>query len=146
MNNIVLGKEMSNVYRKNMQRMNDSMSDRLGQELSPVHARVICFLIEGGPDKIIIQRDIEQFFGVSRATVSVFLTKMQKNGLIERYSLEGDARRRRIVPTQKAIKIHHQMTDVFRSVEEKMKQTLTPEQITTFAEVCREIEKNLDEC
>ncbi|MCI1984366.1 MAG: MarR family transcriptional regulator [Bifidobacteriaceae bacterium] len=53
-------------------------------------------------DKEIFQYDIENRFGIARSTASRVLGLMEKKGLIERQTVDRDARLRRIVLTDKA--------------------------------------------
>ena len=54
----------------------------------------------------VVQRDVEQEFDVRRSTVSCLLTQLEKDGFIRRESVEGDARLRRLVVTQRGLEAH----------------------------------------
>lgn len=65
------------------------------------NARIIGFL-DHNRDRDIFQYDIEQRFSITRSTASRVLGLMERKGLIERRSVERDARLRKIVLTDKA--------------------------------------------
>ena len=53
----------------------------------------------------VFQRDIEHEFEIQRSTTTVLLQRMEKKGLIERYTSSKDARQKAVVLTDKAVKI-----------------------------------------
>lgn len=53
-------------------------------------------------DAEVCQRDLEEAFSVSRATVSNMLQIMERDNLVERVSVERDARLKKLVLTEKA--------------------------------------------
>ncbi|MBO5070438.1 MAG: MarR family transcriptional regulator [Roseburia sp.] len=58
-------------------------------------------------DEDIYQKDIEAAFSVSRATASNMLSVMERNGLLERVSVEKDARLKKLMLTDKAKNMLH---------------------------------------
>mgnify|MGYP004529002207 CR=1 FL=1 len=81
-------------------RMKEAM-EADGACLTPVQHWIIRFLEENS-DKEIFQKDLEEKFRASRATVSCTLQVMEKNGLIIRCSVKQDARLKCILLTDKA--------------------------------------------
>ncbi|MGN0142746.1 MAG: MarR family winged helix-turn-helix transcriptional regulator [Roseburia sp.] len=71
--------------------------------------------------KEICQRDLEEVFSVSRATVSNMLRVMERENLVKRVSVEQDARLKKLVLTEKA---QHMVEQASRDVEE-MERTIT---------------------
>ncbi|MBQ3547026.1 MAG: MarR family transcriptional regulator [Clostridia bacterium] len=66
-------------------------------------------------DREIFQRDFENRFSIRRSTASNILKAMEQNGFIERVSVERDARLKKIILTEKAVKIHEAiMQDIER--------------------------------
>lgn len=63
----------------------------------------------------VFQRDFEDAFFISRATASNMLALMEKKGLIQRVSVEQDARLKKIVLTSHAM---HLMKEAEQDIEE----------------------------
>lgn len=65
------------------------------------NAHIIMFLARN-PGREICQHDIERQFCITRSTASRVLALMEKKGLIERMSVDRDARLKKLVLTDKA--------------------------------------------
>lgn len=89
------------------------------RSLSGGNMQIIAFLYSQG-DNEVFQYDIERRFSVTRSTASRVLGLMEKKGLIERQSVERDARLRRIVLTPVAEDIAKRMYDNTVAVEEDL--------------------------
>ena len=103
---------------------------------------IMCYLCEHSNDAL-CQHDVEQAFCIRRSTASRFLTMLEEDGLIERRSAPNDARRKLIVPTQKALSIHAQILRRREELEACITQDISPEELRIFLEVARKIETNL---
>ena len=73
--------------------------------LTRAQGQIIRYLCENRENDI-YQRDIEAALGSRRSTVSVLLSSMEAGGFIERQSVDYDARLKKIVLTEKAVKLH----------------------------------------
>ena len=60
-------------------------------------------------DKDIYQKDLETEFAISRATASNMLSVMERKGLIKREPVAHDARLKKLVLTEPAMKMHRQI-------------------------------------
>lgn len=108
-----------------------------------MHGWVIGYLYENR-DKDTYQRDLQEKFSVRRSTITGILQLMEKNGLITRESVEGDARLKKISLTPKAIEQHEIIHRSIREVEDKISQGLTPQEKETFLMLCEKIRANMD--
>lgn len=72
-------------------------------------------------DKDIYQKDLEKHFTITRSTASKVLRLMEQKELIQKQSVDHDARLKKIVLTEKASKI----TGLMKEDGERMEQTLT---------------------
>lgn len=52
-------------------------------------------------DKVVYQKDLEKEFNITRSTASKVVILMEKKGLVERLSVEGDARLKQLVLTDR---------------------------------------------
>ena len=87
----------------------------------------------------VFQRDLEAEFHVRRSTVTGILKGMEKKGLIQRLSVEEDARLKRIVLTPQAVVRMEKIAlrglseaeiEVFLEILEKMKANLQEDMLT----------------
>ena len=106
-------------------------------QLTRMHHWIIGFLYDH-QDRDIYQRDIESEFRISRSTTSNMLSLMEKKGLIQRKSVEIDARLKKVVLTEKAERLHNLHMDTHRKLDAYIESALTTEE---KAEFLRLIEK-----
>ncbi len=107
---------------------------------------ILRFLAEAEKDgRDIYQKDIEQKFCITRSTVSKVLSLMEQKGLIERQSVRGDARLKKITITDKARELHDIMIGDGLMLENIIQKNLTEEEIKTFCAITKKIKANLKE-
>lgn len=94
----------------------------------------------------IFQRDIEKEFNIRRSTASGILQLMEKNGLIHRHSVKGDARLKRIVLTEKALEHHKQAEKKMKQIDNKIKLGISEEEIEIFLRILNKMKENLKHC
>ena len=91
------------------------------------HCRVIRYLSEH-LDTDVYQRDVEKEFGITRSTASRVLTLMEEKGLIQRQSVEIDARLKKLTLTPKAQCYSKLMMQNGRSVDQQLLKGFTSEE------------------
>lgn len=96
-------------------------------------------------DKDIFQRDFEQKFSIRRSTASKTLKTMEQNGFIERISVESDARLKKIVLTDKAIKLHECIIEDIKRREKVLRKGLTEKEVKQFLDILEIITSNMEE-
>lgn len=96
-------------------------------------------------DKEIFQRDFENRFSIRRSTASNILKNMEQNGFIYRVSVESDARLKRIVLTEKAIKIHEEIMRDIERREALLRKGFTDEEIEQFLAMIDRFVLNLED-
>lgn len=80
---------------------------------------IIGFLADNS-DREIFQRDIENYFTITRSTTSKVLSLMEQKGLIRRVAVSQDARLKKIELTDKA----HDISRIMLDDREKLESTL----------------------
>lgn len=83
-------------------------------------------------DKEVFQRDFEERFSIRRSTASNILKTMEQNGFIERKSVESDARLKKILLTEKAVKIHEEIMKDIERRETLLRKGFTNAEIEQF--------------
>ncbi|MBO5089410.1 MAG: MarR family transcriptional regulator [Clostridia bacterium] len=96
-------------------------------------------------DKEVFQRDFENRFSIRRSTASNILKTMEQNGFIQRVRVEGDARLKRIILTDKAIKIHEEIMRDIKRRELKLRKGISEEEIDQFLSMVNRFIANLED-
>lgn len=112
------------------------------EELGAGQTWIISFVAQRGE---VFQREIEKHFNMRRSSVTKTLQNMEKGGLIVRTSVEGDARLKKIVLTEKALRFDREIRQSVQATEQELRKGLSAEQIRTFFEVADIIAQNLTE-
>lgn len=95
-------------------------------------------------EKDIFQKDLEEAFSVRRSTITEVLKLMEKNQLIEKQSVEKDARLKKIVLTQKAVELHFKIKEDLKEIEKMIKKDISNEELEVFINVLNKIRKNIE--
>lgn len=101
--------------------------------------------LDANPDKDIYQKDLEEVFKTSRATISNTLQVMERNDLIIRTSVEQDARLKRLTLTEKARAFRRKVGENVESMEALMRKGMTPEEEEIFVRLLHKVRENLEE-
>ena len=96
-------------------------------------------------EKPIFQRDFENRFSIRRSTASNILKSMEQNGFITRESVESDARLKKIVLTEKAIKIHKAIMNDINQREQRLKKGFSDEESKSFLDMINRFIGNLED-
>ena len=107
---------------------------------------ILRFLAEAEEEgRDVYQKDVESKFCITRSTVSKVLSLMEQKGLIERRNVQGDARLKKIVMTDKARELHTLMKNDVIMLESILRGGLSEEEIETFYTLTEKIKNNLKE-
>ncbi len=113
-------------------------------KLTGAHGWAIGFLYHNR-DRDIFQRDFEKECNVRPSSATSMLKLMEKNGLIKRVGVDYDARLKKIVLTEKAIKIEETLDEKFAALEKRLSTNISKEELETFFTVLSKIRKNIGE-
>ena len=103
---------------------------------------IISFVAErAGRD--IYQKDIEDYFTITRSTASRVLSLMEQKGLIERQAVAQDARLKKFVLTPKALEIRGLMLEDAKKMEATLIQGFTEEEIETLLSYLERMKTNI---
>lgn len=110
--------------------------------VTEMHANIMRYLLEAGEEGV-MQKDIEQAFTIRKSTASRILKLMEKNGLIDRHGVDYDARLKKIVLTEKALKHGEMMRSEGEKMERRICTGISEEELDIFFAVLSKIESNL---
>ena len=112
--------------------------------ITGVQSAMIGFIYDESRKKDVFAKDIEKNFDIRRASIAGMLQNMEKNGLIKRETVGDDARLRRIVLTQKALKIRKEVEKNIIKVEKQAMEGLTKEEVRKYVELTKKMSTNLE--
>ena len=130
---IEIGKKLFSISKKN----------KIEAVPSPLQARIIDFLIINQEKEDICQKDLEEHFNVSKATISGALQIMENNGIIKRVIAKEDARSKKIILTEKSKKAHKEMYIIFKNLDEELKKGISKEELEIFYNIIEKLKNNL---
>ena len=94
-------------------------------------------------DKDVFQKDIEQYFSIGRSTVTNIIQLMERKGYIARESVEHDARLKKVVLTEKGIRNQEMLEDLVESLDTRLVDGITDEELYVFYSVIEKLKRNL---
>lgn len=134
-------RNLSNLIRRDVEKHADELECKPNKG---VRGWAIDYFYENR-DRDIFQKDFEEKFSIRRSTASNMLKLMEKNGLIERKSVDSDARLKKIVLTEKAVRVHNIIAEDIEKREKKLRKGLTDEEIVAFFSIIQKIKSNIEE-
>ena len=120
-----------------------SIPAEVRRDVTPVQSHIVGFLYHNR-DRALYQRDVEAEFSVSRATASKLLTAMERNGLIRRSAVAGDARLKRLELTDKALVHMEQIRLGLDRLEACVTRDMTQEEKETLIRLLQKVEHNAE--
>lgn len=123
-------------------RANNSAGRQYLDSLTGTNGWIIGYIAHN-KGKDVYQRDIESHFSVRRSTVSRVVALMEQKGLIERQGVDGDARLKKLVLTDKAWEIHKTIEADLDEIEEKLVFDISEDDLRIFRSVAEKMVENL---
>lgn len=112
------------------------------EDITPANSWLIMYLYDHQEDDV-FQRDIEQEFSIRRSTSSSIISLMEKKGYIDRVSVAHDARLKKLVLTEKALKLCEIINQNLFCFEEQLKSGISDEQLNIFYDILDKISQNV---
>ncbi len=132
-------KTLTNLIR---QQINQSPLGQEMEELTGIQGWIIGFLYENQTGDL-YQRDIEARFKIRRSTVTGVLQRMERSGLIRRESVAQDARLKKLVLTEKAVRLHKRVIQELQAIELRLRTGLTDEELDLFFTLMERMKQNM---
>lgn len=109
---------------------------------SPLQFKIIDFL-EENKDKDIYQKDLEKNLNVSKAAISGVIKTMEKKGIVERISVSNDARKNKIILSEKSLQIYHERIKDMKVVSEELISGISDVELQEFKRILNKMKENL---
>lgn len=138
-----IGFELHKTSRLIKRYMDSDAAKSYVDKVTGTHGWAIGYLYHNR-DRDIFQKDFEQEFNIRRSTASTVLSLMEKNGLINRESVDYDARLKKITLTDKALEIQALVETSFERLENKLGQDISDSELEIFFSVIDKINRNAE--
>ena len=115
-----------------------------GDTLTFVQTRTLHFLQKHESDEV-YQKDLEKELNIRRSTATEILNVLERDGYIERVSVEKDKRLKKLVVTQKARDLSERMCRDIEQMEKTLSKDISSDDLEVFYRVMDHIKKNLME-
>ena len=121
-----------------------NVEDFKPKELTLQQSMLIGFIAQNS-EKDLFQRDIESAFNIRRSSVTNLIQQIEKKGFIKRETVESDARLKKIVLTEKSIKINKIVKEKLKEIEMQMTKNISKEELSILFNIIDKINKNMEE-
>lgn len=135
-----IGKEIREIQQLLHQKM-EQFKAQTGIELTYIQSRVIKYV---SSQQITFQKDIEKEFKIRRSTATQILQVLERDGFIERESVDQDARLKKIILTEKSAQLQGQIESNINAMEKLLRKDISEENLTAFFAVIDQIKKNIE--
>lgn len=103
----------------------------------------ILFYLHDNKGKDVFQKDLEEYFGITRSTASKILSLMEAKGLIRRGTVAGDARLKKLTITENGEEMRNILIEKRKRVEEKLTLGFTDEEIMQLYNYLHRMKDNM---
>lgn len=110
--------------------------------LTSIQTRILVHLRKAQDEnRDVFQRDIEEAFRIKRSSVTSVLQTLEKKELIVRQSIPEDARVKKLVLTQKAIKMQSSTYHIIGEMEQDVRSIFTEQEFEQFLDYMSRIDQ-----
>ena len=101
--------------------------------------------LEKHSDSLVYQKDLEQEFLLSRATVSDVLNTMEKHKIITRVVSDKDTRTKKIILNERYKSLHHKFQKEILKMNELITKNIQDNELSCFNKVLNQMKDNIYE-
>ena len=142
-NNMHIGK-LIHMLSHEMKR-NHPIDKVIQDDLTIMQKHILKFILLETMHRDLYQKDIEEEFQIRKSTVTGYVQLMEKNGYLTRESDKEDARKKRLVPTEKAEGLRQAILEDIKINERMMAEGISQEDLTRCKHVLYHVLQNLIE-
>lgn len=139
-----IGFELGMINNLTRRCLNQCFAENGLEDLGGIQGPVIGAIYANSKKGDVFQKDIEKWFQIRRSTATVMLQSMEQKGLIERISVPGDKRLKKIVLTKKAEERHFKVKKQIDKFHRELEEGITPEEKKEFLRILDRIRANLE--
>jgi len=132
-------KKVTNIVKRNIDKSFKS-------QITNTQSFILSFIYENNRSgNTVNQKDIEDFLGIRRSTLSEILNTMEVNKLIKRNLSKSDLRKNEILLDTKGEVLIKEFKIQLDDLESFIKKDISKEELNTFYLVLEKIKKNLED-
>ena len=139
-----LGLHISKINHIISRSLDSAVINTIDNNLTVSQAYVIDFISMQGDNQDVFQKDLEKAFDLKRSSISLMLNNMEKSDLIKRVPVTEDARLKKIILTDKSKELYEKISKAIDSVENRVCENITPDELKIFKSVLDKIRNNLE--
>lgn len=139
-----LGLHISKINHIISRSMDSAVINTIDNTLTVSQAYVIDFISMQDDNQDVFQKDLEKAFDLKRSSISLMLNNMEKSDLIKRVPVTEDARLKKIILTDKSKELYEKISKAIDSVENRVCENITPDELKIFKRVLDKIRNNLE--
>ena len=113
-------------------------------KLSMANGWILMYLHDHAGEDV-FQKNIEEAFNITRSTASKVISLMETKGLLERHSVPGDARLKRLVITGLGEEMRQNIIDDRKKKEETLTEGFSEEELILLSSYLERLKQNLGE-
>lgn len=136
-----LGKMIGHTSILFRRHLDQAISGAVGDETGLISGRNFWILryLEDHRDEDVFQRDLENVFKIRRSTVSKTVELMEQKHLLERVSVDGDARKKKLRLTPDADAVLSDVKKEVEALEARVKASFHEEEYETLMQLLRQL-------
>ncbi len=141
-----LGKMIGHTSILFRRHLDQAISGALGDDTGLISGRNFWILryLEDHRDEDVFQRDLENVFKIRRSTVSKTVELMEQKHLLERVSVDGDARKKKLRLTAEADAVLADVKKEVEALEARVKARFAEDDYDTLMQLLRQLCMFLD--
>lgn len=109
---------------------------------SPLQFKIIEYLEEHKKEDT-FQKDLEKSLNVSKAAISGVIKAMEKKGIVERIPVLNDARKNKIILSEKSLQFYHDKIKDMKLLSEELVSGISDDELQEFKRILNKMKENL---
>ena len=136
-----ISKDLKMIANLLKRRLDNTVSKVTTDNITGVQVLILGFINES--ENEVYQKDIEKQFDIRRSTVTNILHGMEKQELIERKSVNNDARLKKIILTDKAKDILNVLDEEVTKTQKLLIKDIPEKDLEIYVSVIKKMKENL---
>lgn len=135
---------------KSILRLSNKIARKISKEsakfgVTGVQGRILGFIYCNSSKKDIFQKDIEEDLNIRRSSVTSILQLMEKDDYIKRVRVSEDGRLKKIILTERGVKIQRNVYNSILKIEDSLKSELSGDEINSLVNLIYKLSKKIDD-
>lgn len=141
MKNKDIGQQLASLNHLIKRNLQNELSGEL-MRISAANGYILVYLYENKQNDV-FQRDLEEYFNITRSTASKVLSLMETKGLIRRGGVDGDARLKKLVITKEGEMMLEALSDSRKQMEDKLTDGFSEYELDRLHDYLRRMKENM---